>query len=164
MGPKVIKIEMEQVPRKTNFISVSSATPASCQLSTTHEHDIPPAMASQLALNLRALIVLKKGLHFVSDRMMREPENPDLPRPHQPLPNEQFQPILELFRMISEVRLEVVYFRSCIALAKKNDSGLLRAPSEIILSGLVIALLVLMVVGTGRCTPPLGLFYKHRRR
>jgi hypothetical protein len=65
----------------------------------------PPQWLLKLELNLRALIVLKKGRHFVS--MMREPENPDLPRLHQPLTNEQFQPILELFRMISEVRLEV---------------------------------------------------------
>jgi hypothetical protein len=65
--------------------------------------------------------------------MMREPENPDLPRPHQPLTNEQFQPILELFRMISEVRLEVVYFRSCIALADtgfRETQSLLRARRE----------------------------------
>jgi hypothetical protein len=65
--------------------------------------------------------------------MMREPETPDLPRPHQPLANEQFQPIFELFRMISEARLEVVYFRSCIALADtgfRETQSLLRARRE----------------------------------
>jgi hypothetical protein len=91
----------------------------------------PPQWLLKLELNLRALIVLKKGRHFVS--MMREPENPDLPRLHQPLTNEQFQPILELFRMISEVRLEAVCFRSCIALADtgfRETQSLLRARRE----------------------------------